>query len=102
MEGSRIFGISGKSEDGSLLPETCACEIKEFMPLPDGRYEIVVVGLGVYTIQNAWEQDGYRVARVTSRYSCILVSLLHLSDSSSSVLILAASLLFLLFILNLK
>lgn len=87
MEGSRIFGISGREDDGSLLRETCACEIKEFTPLPDGCYEIVVVGLGIYTIQNAWEQDGYRVARVTSRYPCISVSLLHVFYSSSSVAI---------------
>ncbi|KAK9809744.1 hypothetical protein WJX73_001951 [Symbiochloris irregularis] len=64
MEGSRRFGMATvRGPHHQLDAVACLAEIIECNPLPDGRYYVEIMGRQRFRIQQAWEQDGYRIAR---------------------------------------
>lgn len=67
MEGSRRFGMAQPAEGSQLGVEPVAveCEIVECEPLPDGRFYLEIVGKNRIRLLQLWEQDGYRVGKVT-------------------------------------
>lgn len=63
MSGSRSFGmigLSGRSRD--VLDVGCEVQIEECNCLPDGRFQIEVVGTRRFRVNKCEEQDGYRLA----------------------------------------
>uniref|UniRef100_A0A7I4AXZ7 Uncharacterized protein n=1 Tax=Physcomitrium patens TaxID=3218 RepID=A0A7I4AXZ7_PHYPA len=64
VEGNHRMGMVRIEESGSLAEVACEVEITECEPLPDGRFEIEVVGKRRFRMTETWEQDGYRVAKV--------------------------------------
>jgi Lon protease-like protein len=66
MMGSRRLGmIPHGGSDGVPLRLGTEVEIVECEAQPDGRFHIEVVGLQRFTVEEDWEQDGYRVASVS-------------------------------------
>ncbi|KAK9843647.1 hypothetical protein WJX81_000969 [Elliptochloris bilobata] len=63
MEGNRRFGMATLRAGNQLNEVATECEITECQPQPDGRYHLEIVGRRRFRIEEAWELDGYRVAR---------------------------------------
>merc|ERR1711924_172822 len=62
MSGSRTFGMIGLDRGGNILKVGCEVQIEECNCLPDGRFEIEVIGHRRFKVNMCEEQDGYRLA----------------------------------------
>ena len=63
MSGSRTFGMIGLDRRGANILEVgCEVQIEERNCLPDGRFEIEVIGHRRFKVNRCEEQDGYRLA----------------------------------------
>ena len=62
MSGSRTFGMIGLNRRGQLYPVGCEVQIEDCNCLPDGRFEIEVIGVRRFSVEKCEEQDGYRLA----------------------------------------
>ena len=63
MSGSRTFGMIGLRRRGDdILGVGCEVRIEECNCLPDGRFQIEVVGTRRFRVSRCEEQDGYRLA----------------------------------------
>ncbi|CAG9462004.1 unnamed protein product [Pedinophyceae sp. YPF-701] len=64
MEGNRRLGMACVTRSHELVPIVCEAEITSCSPQPDGRFHIELRGTRRGEVLEAWETDGYRVARV--------------------------------------